>query len=232
MNNPTTLTVDAYFDLICPWCMIGKKHLETAIEWLAREHPNVAVRVAWHSYPLIPTTPPEGRPYREFYLARLGGPEALAARQAQVCAAAREAGITLALDRIETFPSTLLAHRLVRHAVNQAGPDTASALLDELFTRYFVGAENIGDPQVLRRAAAACGIALPDASANDGPPDLDWLPPLHDPEQRALRAGFGVPHVVFNGTHSVSGARPPMVLVEAMQRALARAKQRATLAAG
>ncbi|MFJ4293836.1 DsbA family oxidoreductase [Cupriavidus sp. NPDC089707] len=224
MNHPTTLTVDAYFDLICPWCMIGKKHLATAIEWLTREHPDVAVRIAWRSYPLIPATPPEGTPYREFYLARLGGPQAVAARQAQVCAAALDAGITLALDRIETFPSTLLAHRLVRHAVRQAGSDVASALLDELFTRYFIRAENIGDPQVLRRAAAACGIALRDAGANAGSPDLDWLPSLHDPEDRPLRTGFGVPHLVFNGTHSVSGARAPAVLLEAMQRA--------TLAAG
>ncbi|MNN14049.1 hypothetical protein D3C81_1271020 [compost metagenome] len=85
---------------------------------------------------------------------------------------------------------------------------------------------------MLRRAAAACGIALPDAGANAGPAELDWLPPLHDPEAPPLRTGFGVPHVVFNGTHSVSGARPPTVLADAMQRALARAKQRATLAAG
>lgn len=232
MNQPSTLTVDAYFDLICPWCMIGKKHLETAIAWLNQAQPDVAVQVAWRSYPLIPATPPEGTPYREFYLARLGGPEAVAARQAQVRAAAQDAGITLALDRIETFPSTLLAHRLVRHAVRQAGTGAASALLDELFTRYFIRGENIGDPQVLRRAAAACGITLDDASANAGQPDLDWLPPLHDPEAPPLRAGFGVPHLVFNGTHSVSGARPPAVLLEAMQRALARAKQRATLAAG
>lgn len=232
MNHPATLTVDAYFDLICPWCMIGKKHLETAIEWLGQAHPNVAVRVDWRSYPLLPATPPGGTPYRDFYLARLGGPEALAARQAQVCAAALDAGITLALDRIETFPSTLLAHRLVRHAVRQAGAGAAPALLDELFTRYFMRGENIGDAQVLRRAAAACGIALPEAGADAGRPDLDWLPPLHDAEDPPLRAGFGVPHLVFNGTHSVSGARPPAVLLEAMQRALARAKQRATLAAG
>ncbi|BDB27449.1 hypothetical protein Tamer19_12540 [Cupriavidus sp. TA19] len=232
MNHPSTLTVDAYFDLICPWCMIGKKHLETAIEWLGQEHPNVAVQVAWRSYPLLPVTPPEGTPYREFYLARLGGPDALAARQAQVCAAALDAGIALALDRIETFPSTLLAHRLVRHAVQQAGPAAASPLLDELFTRYFIRGENIGDPLVLRRAAASCGIALPDDGANAGRRDLDWLPPLHDTEDRPLRAGSGVPYLVFNGTHSVSGARPPAVLLEAMKRALARAKQRATLAAG
>lgn len=231
MNHPSTLSVEAYFDLICPWCLIGKKHLETAIALLARERPDVAVQVEWRSYPLIPTTPPAGLPYRDFYVARLGSPQAVAVRQAQVCGAAREAGLTLALDRIETFPNTLLAHRLVRLARQQAGADTAAALIDDLFTRYFLRGENIGDPLVLRQAATACGIAIPDQGDAVGDRDLNWLPSLGGPDEAPLRTGLGVPHFVFNGTLSVSGSRPPAALLEAMLRALARAKQRATRAA-
>lgn len=230
MNHPSTLSVEAFFDLICPWCLIGKKHLETAIAQLGRERPDVAVHVEWRSYPLIPATPPAGMPYRDFYVARLGSPQAVATRQAQVCAAAKEAGLTLALDRIETFPNTLLAHRLVRLARQQAGAEAASALIDNLFTRYFIRAGNIGDPLVLRQAAAECGIPVPDQGDAPGQHDLDWLPTLHDPADPPFRAGLGVPHFVFNGTHSVSGSRPPAALVEAMHRALARAKQRATRA--
>ncbi|SPA18319.1 putative thioredoxin, DSBA oxidoreductase family [Cupriavidus taiwanensis] len=232
LDQPSTLSVEAYFDLICPWCLIGKRHLETAIDWLGRERPDVAVQVAWRSYPLIPTTPPAGLPYRQFYLARLGSPEAVAMRQVQVRAAAKDAGLTLALERIETFPSTLLAHRLVRHARQQAGAGVAGLLIEELFQRYFLRAENIGDPQVLRQAAASCGIALPEHADRTGGHDLDWLPSVHDPLDPPARAGLGVPCFVFNGTHSVSGARPPEVLLQTMHQALARAKRRATLAAG
>ncbi|MGO4330568.1 DsbA family oxidoreductase [Cupriavidus sp. 2TAF22] len=231
MNNPSTLSVEAYFDLICPWCLIGKKHLENAIGLLGRERPDVTVHVEWRSYPLIPATPPAGLPYRDFYVNRLGSPEAVASRQAQVRAAAREAGLTLALDRIEIFPNTLLAHRLVRLARQQAGAEAASALIDNLFTRYFIRAANIGDPVVLRQAATECGIRMPDQGAAPGHHDLDWLPSLHAPADPPLRSGLGVPHFVFNGTHSVSGSRLPDALLEAMLRALARAKQRATLAA-
>ncbi|WP_455287400.1 DsbA family oxidoreductase [Cupriavidus necator] len=231
MNYPSTLSVEAYFDLICPWCLIGKKHLETAIALLERERPDIAVQVEWRSYPLIPATPPAGLPYRDFYVARLGSPEAVAVRQAQVCAAARDAGLTLALDRIETFPNTLLAHRLVRLARQQAGADAAAALIDELFTRYFLRAENIGDPLVLRKAATTCGITIPDQGDASGHRDLDWLPSLWAPEEPLVRTGLGVPHFVFDGTRSVSGARPPAALLEAMLQALARAKQRATRAA-
>ncbi|EYS97040.1 thioredoxin [Cupriavidus sp. SK-4] len=234
MNHPSTLSVEAHFDLICPWCLIGKKHLESAIALLGRERPDVAVQVEWRSYPLIPAMPPAGLPYRDFYVARLGSPQAVAVRQAQVCAAAQDAGLTLALDRIETFPNTLLAHRLVRLARQQAGADAAAALIDELFTRYFLRAENIGDPRVLRRAAATCGVAIPDQVPAqpdaDAHRDLDWLPSLGGPQEPVLRAGLGVPHYIFDGTRSVSGARPPAALLEAMLHTLARAKQRATRA--
>ncbi|SPR96682.1 DsbA family oxidoreductase [Cupriavidus taiwanensis] len=232
LNQAPVLSVEAYFDLICPWCLIGKTHLETAIDWLGRERPDVAVQVTWRSYPLIPTTPPAGLPYRKFYLARLGTPEAVAMRQAQVCAAARDAGLTLALDRIEIFPNTLLAHRLVGHARQQAGAGVAGLLIDELFRRYFIRAENIGDPRVLRHAAASCGIALPGPADGAAGQDLDWLASLPGPLEPPARAGLGVPCFLFNGTHSVSGARPPEVLLQTMHKALARAKQRATLAAG
>ncbi|MGN5479563.1 DsbA family oxidoreductase [Cupriavidus basilensis] len=231
MTPSNILSVEAYFDLICPWCLIGKRHLESAIGLLARERPDVDVRVEWRSYPLIPATPPDGIPYRDFYVARLGSPQAVAVRQAQVIQAAREAGLTLALDRIETFPNTVLAHRLVRFVRKQDGAAVAATLIDKLFTRYFIGGGNIGDGHVLGEVLAECGIQVP---AEENAPvrhDMDWLPPLNGPEDPAPRNGVGVPHFIFNGTHSVSGSRPPAALLEAMQRALARAKQIATRAA-
>ncbi|MDQ0143186.1 DsbA family oxidoreductase [Cupriavidus necator] len=222
MNDSLTLSVEVCFDLICPWCLIGKRHLDTAIARLASERPDIAVNVAWRSCPLIPSTPPAGMPYREFYVARLGSPEAVKARQAQVCAAAQEAGLTLALDRIETFPSTLLAHRLVRFAREQAGAQAASDLIGNLLMRYFIHAQNIGDPQVLGQALQACGIPAPGPAGAPVLAELDWLPPLRDAEAPPLPAGHGVPHFVFNGKLSVSGARPPAALLQVMYQALAR----------
>lgn len=230
MTHSNILSVEAYFDLICPWCLIGKRHLETAIDLLARERPDVTVQLEWHSYPLIPATPPDGIPYRDFYVARLGSPQAVAVRQAQVIAAAREAGLTLALDRIETFPNTMLAHRLVRFVREQDGAAAAATLVDNLFTRYFMRGANIGDGHVLREALTECGIQSPLEQGAPVQHDMDWLPPLNGPDDPPPRAGLGVPHFVFNGTHSVSGSRPPAALLEAMLRALARAKQIATRA--
>ncbi|AEI81375.1 disulfide oxidoreductase [Cupriavidus necator N-1] len=80
----------------------------------------------------------------------------MALRQAQVCAAAREAGITLEPDRIEVLPNTVLAHRLIRYARQAGGEAAASALIDWLFEGYFLRGEDLGDPRVLHAAAIAC----------------------------------------------------------------------------
>jgi predicted DsbA family dithiol-disulfide isomerase len=221
VNPPATLSVEVFFDLVCPWCLIGKRHLETAIAQLRVERPDVVVAVEWRSMPLLPDTPLAGVPYAEFYVKRLGSPEAVAARQAQVQAAALQAGLTLALGHIETFPNTLLAHRVVRFARQEAGAQAAAALIDNLFTRYFLRGEDIGDSRVLRLALLECGIAAPDPVVSPLHPGAQWLPPLHDPQEPQPRGGLGVPHFVFNGGHSLSGAQPPAVLLQAMRRALA-----------
>jgi predicted DsbA family dithiol-disulfide isomerase len=79
-----TLTIDASFDLICPWCMIGKQHLTQALAQLRQTDPDVSVRVRRHGLQLLPDLPPEGLPFMDFYVVRQGSPEAVARRQAQV----------------------------------------------------------------------------------------------------------------------------------------------------
>jgi predicted DsbA family dithiol-disulfide isomerase len=220
MQAPSQLSIAVSFDLICPWCLIGKRHLDTAIHQLRAERPGLTVDVEWRAFPLIPDTPLEGLPYREFYVARLGSPQAVAARQAQVRAAAQDAGLTLALERIDTFPNTLLALRLVRFARQAQGAQAASKLVENLFARYFVQAGNIGDPQVLRQALKECGITTPDGDGALLHHELAWLPPLRDPQELPQHGVTGVPYFAFNGKLAMSGAQPPAVLMEAMRRAM------------
>jgi predicted DsbA family dithiol-disulfide isomerase len=221
-SAPVTLSIEVSFDLICPWCLIGKRHLDTAIAQLREEQPQVDVAVEWRSFPLIPGTPLAGVSYREFYVARLGSPEAVAIRQGQVRAAAQEAGLTLAFDKIRMFPNTLLAHRLVRFAREAHGADAASRLVEDLFTRYFLQGEDIGDAQVLRAAVRACGIATPGDADAPLHHELPWLPAPQAPEDAFHGGGTGVPHFLFDEALALSGAHPPEVLLEAMRRAIAR----------
>lgn len=203
----TTVQVDVYFDLICPWCWIGKTHLDMARRLLAERQPGVQVQLRWHSVQLIPQTPPQGWPYQAFYEHRLGGPEAVRARRAQVQAAAAQAGLTIHHERIAMFPNTWRAHQLLAHAAQQH-PEQHEALLDALFEAFFVQGLDIGDSQVLAQLAQAHGVDSTESEALDAPPV--WALP---------DGASGVPLFVFNQRQAVSGAQPPEVLLAAMQLA-------------
>ncbi|UUZ76020.1 DsbA family protein [Polaromonas sp. P1(28)-13] len=62
------LSIDVYFDLICPWCLIGKRHLNQALAELVQMAPGIEVSVNWHSVQLVPGVPAEGLDFVEFYL--------------------------------------------------------------------------------------------------------------------------------------------------------------------
>jgi len=208
VTQSTSVQVDVYFDLICPWCWIGKTHLDTARRLLAEHQPDVQVAVRWHSVQLIPQTPPQGWPYQAFYEHRLGGPDAVRARRAQVQAAAARAGLTIQHERIAVFPNTWRAHRLLAFAAQQH-PDRYEALLNDLLEAYFVQGLDIGDPQVLTALAQAHDVDSSKAEAVDAPPV--WSLP---------GGASGVPLFVFNQREAVSGAQPPEVLLTAMQACL------------
>jgi len=202
------LHIDVYFDLICPWCLIGKGLLKQALARLADTDPDVQVEVQWHSVQLIPNVPPEGWPYREFYLQRLGGADAVRARQAQVRAAAAVAGETIEFERITTFPNTAAAHRLLAIAVTQLQPAAFERLLQRLFEAYFQRGEDLGSASTLAAIAAEFAVVLPSVEG-----EVPAVPP----------SGLvsGVPFFVFNRQRALSGAQPVDALFAAMQQSLA-----------
>jgi predicted DsbA family dithiol-disulfide isomerase len=213
------LNVDVYIDLICPWCLIGKSHLRRALERLAETDPDVDVRVRWHSVQLAPDVAAEGWPFAEFYERRLGGREAAQARQAQVRAAAAQAGASIDFSRINIFPNTAKAHRLLAVGAPQLDANGFDRLIDRLFSAYFQRGENLGDGATLTAIAAEQGLD-PDetrkALATNG--NLLTSPAVQ-----------GVPYFVLNRRYAISGAQPAEMLHAAMRQTLATgAEQTAT----
>ncbi len=215
----TTLAIDVHFDLICPWCLIGKRHLRTAIEQFRSTHPDVDVALNWRSHRLLPAIPAAGIPYQAFYERRLGSPAAVAARRAQVQAAARAAGIELAFERIALMPNTQLAHRLIDCAGEFGGPEQVACLIERLFAAYFMEGRNIGALPVLLAIAAEAGFPAAAIEARLATPEAgDRF------RARLAAAGAGqvsgVPFFVFNDRLAISGAHPPSSLLAAMEQAL------------
>ncbi|CAG4883676.1 Putative DsbA family dithiol-disulfide isomerase [Georgfuchsia toluolica] len=208
------LTVEVYFDLICPWCLIGSRNLHAALAELRSLEPGIDAEILWHSVPLLPDIPNGGVPYDEFYLRRLGSREAIAARRAQVQATARNAGLAIQFDRIRMMPSTLPGHRLIAAAAARQLP--LDALIDRLFVAYFLEGQDIGSLEVLTRIGSEYGLdADTVADCYNGRAGQDFLT-----TGTARHAVNGVPFYVINRRFPVSGAVSAAVLLDAARKSL------------
>ena len=206
----TRLTVDVFFDWICPWCWIGTRHLASALRTFATLRPDVEIKVQRRSYPLLPETPAEGVPYQAFYLNRLGSLEAVSMRRAQVQRAGQVAGIDFDFARISVLPNTQAAHRLIGRFLQRDSDALPAQLIERLFRAYFQEGEDIGNEDVLRRLEAEC-------SPTPGAIHAACLAGASTPAPFGVEVS-GVPYYVFNSEIAVSGAHPPGALLHAMQR--------------
>jgi predicted DsbA family dithiol-disulfide isomerase len=207
------LRVDIGFDFICPWCLIGLRHLQAALRQLRAERPEVEVRLDWRGVQLLPLAPAAGWPFREFYLRRLGGETAMRQRQALVQRAADAAGVQINYGAIGVMPNTADAHRLLEHAGRQGSAAQRDALLEGLFRGYFENGDDLGDREVLLAHGVAAGF---ERSA--------LLPGLRGaglPYDGNAGAG-GVPTYSIGGRVALSGAQPPDVLLAALLDAIDR----------
>lgn len=215
------LTVDVISDVVCPWCYIGKRRLEAALERLRDAEPDLPVEVRWHPFQLNPDLPRAGIDRRHYLEAKFGGPERAQQIYARVTAAGDTVGIPFAFDAIERQPNTLDAHRLVAwaQARREGDPD---ALVEQLFRAYFLDGRFIGDHEELVRRAAAAGYDADDArkflASDEGTAEIAGA------DRRARELGVsGVPFFIFGGKTAVSGAHEPEALLEAIAQARAAA---------
>lgn len=208
MSEPET--IDVISDVVCPWCYIGKRHLEAALSKLpVNERP----LVRWHPFQLNPDLPAAGVDRRSYLEEKFGGAERASAIYDRVRAAGREAGLALDFDRIERQPNTLDAHRLIAWA--QASGRDVEPLVEALFKAYFVEGRFIGDRKVLAEVAGEAGF---DAGAS-----LEMLEgqtataEIAEMDLRTRESGIGgVPFFIFNEKIAVSGAQGAPVLLDAL----------------
>jgi predicted DsbA family dithiol-disulfide isomerase len=208
------LAIDIVSDVVCPWCFIGKRRLEAALELYRQRRPDApAPELVFHPFELNPDLPREGIP-RADYIAKKFGARGYSAHDRLVNAGA-QLGIPFAFDRIARQPNTLAAHALIE-AARRAG--VQGAMKEALLRAFFVDGLDLASTEVLVGIAAGAGLARKEAEAALA--DEQLLRAVAEEEEKARAMGVnGVPLFIFNGRIAVEGAQPPEVLLEAMLEA-------------
>lgn len=211
--NP--IPVDVVSDVVCPWCYIGKRQLENAIDLWSRRHADVPVEVSWHAFQLDPDIPPEGIA-RDDYLLRKFGSADTRRLHARVAAAAESVGLAMDFERIARQPNTLPAHALI--AAMPAGAHQ-QAMVEELFRAYFVGGADLGAREELLDVAERAG--MPRDAAAGAIDDRRALDAIAHAERGLREQGVsGVPLFIVDRRIAVHGAQGAEAIVSALERAL------------
>jgi predicted DsbA family dithiol-disulfide isomerase len=206
------LHVEVIADLVCPFCYIGKRRLDEAMQ--AVQGPS---DVSWFPYQLNPDMPDGGMSLEDYLSMRFGSPENVQPVLDQLAADARLEGINLRFDRIGHVPNTLRAHQLMYLAETQ-GKDQ-SALAEELMTAFFARGEDIGDAEILVELGARHGLLPRDA---DRVMDEEAARQVVLSREAQVRSSgiAGVPGFLLNRRLLVIGAQNKDTLVNAFDRAM------------
>ena len=197
----TTVKLDIMSDPICPWCYIGKTHLDKALAAIP-DHPLV---IEWHPFQLNPDMPEGGMGRREYLEGKFGGKDGAVRAYAPVVEHAEAAGLKIDFEGMQRTPNTLDAHRLI-HWAGQEKVQTKT--VDALFDAYFVQARDIGDHEVLADVADSVGmdaavvlrLLASDADRED----------IRNRDAHSRQMGINsVPTFIVANQHAVPGAQPP-----------------------
>jgi predicted DsbA family dithiol-disulfide isomerase len=202
--------IDIWSDIVCPFCYIGKRHLELALDGF--EHAD-DVEIVWHSYELDPTIEavPDGT-LVEKIAAKYGmTPEQSQRSQEDIAARAAEVGLEFNW-REARFGNTFDAHRLV-HLAAQHG--RAGEAHERLMRAYFTEGVAVGDTHELQRLGAELG--LPDDEVRELFDSDRFADEVRADEETARAAGISsVPFFVFGEKYAVSGAQPVELFGQAL----------------
>jgi predicted DsbA family dithiol-disulfide isomerase len=216
----TVIDVEIWSDVVCPWCYIGKRRFERAVEAVSD---TIDVRVSYRPYQLDPTASPgRSSPVADAYAKKFGGPERAAQIIQHVTSIAAAEGLEFRMERA-LRANTLLAHRLLwlSEATGQQ-----HQLKERLLQAYFHDGLDIGDPEVLVACAADVGFDAERVAAfldsDDGAEQVAAL--IESARDREISA---VPTYVFAGPPGgpdwmVPGAQDTDTFVTVLERLAAR----------
>lgn len=211
MNSPIKekITIDVVSDVVCPWCYVGKKRLEEALDQLGNPDD---IEINWHPFQLDPTVPPEGMDRKQYYIKKFGDEGRIQQMSDHLTQVGQEAGIDFQMNTILHAINTLPLHALL-HVAGQEGFQPEAEEL--LFKAYFTDGKDLRDTSVLTELFSKYGwdsekitrILADDAIAYEVRQEINHYQSM---------GVSGVPFFIVNNKYGISGAQPAEVFVQAL----------------
>jgi predicted DsbA family dithiol-disulfide isomerase len=209
---PIPMTIDFVSDVSCPWCIIGLRGLETALE---RTGDLVEPTIRFQPFELNPQMPAGGQNIVEHVTQKYGStPEQSSANRAMIRDRAASVGFAMNSSDESRIYNTFDAHRLL-HWAEEEGKQ--AALKHALFTAYFTDQQDPSNPDVLVAAAEAAG--LDGARAREILASDTYAAEVRAAEKLWQSRGINsVPAVIVNGRYLISGGQPPEAFEQAIRQ--------------
>jgi predicted DsbA family dithiol-disulfide isomerase len=211
------MRVEIWSDVVCPWCYVGTRRFEQALERLAAGGTADDIEVVHRAFELDPTVPAEGMDLAEYLTRKFGGTGQVRHAHHRLDQVAGDLGIEFRWEgkrRINTFD----AHRLTAWALDVAGARTQHALHQRLFRAYFTDDVDVADHGVLARLAGEVGLdvdAAAEVLATGGYAEV-----VRAEERQAGELDIhAVPTFVIEGRWAIPGAQDVDTFVELLTRA-------------
>jgi len=211
-NMPAKLKIDFVSDVSCPWCVIGLRSLEQALE---RVGDAVSADIHFQPFELNPQLPQTGQDITEHLVQKYGStPEQLRHNQEAIRARGAELGFTFDMGKRSRVYNTFDAHRLLHWAELEG---RQLELKRALFAAYFTAGRNPSDREVLVDLVTQAG--LDPVRAREVLESGRYADEVREREQMYGRLGIqAVPSVIFNDKYLIQGGQPVDIFEQALRQ--------------
>lgn len=204
------IKIDIVSDVVCPWCYIGKRRIERAIERLKDTYD---FELVYHPFELNPSIPASGLDQKQYLSNRFGGEARYIEITKQVSAAAAKEGLQFDFEKQKISPNTRQVHRIIQFAKQKGKqPEVKEAFMKA----YFEQGADLSKKENLITIATQAGLNREQVNtlltSDEGLLDIERA------EKELQKLGItGVPFYILDNKYGISGAQPTEVFIQAFE---------------
>ena len=206
--------IEIFSDVVCPWCYIGKRNLENALQILNEKDEQFESTLNWRSFQLNPQLKEEGILRKDYITNKFGEGANSEIIYERVRLAGEAVGLTMNFDKIIMQPNSSKMHSLI-YAAKETNKDIE--LIENFFKAFFIDGMNLTDFEIVSKVASDSGL---DSETINGV-FHDNLFEKFVQEDIIMSKKYnitGVPFYVIDDSIGISGAQPPEVIVDAINQ--------------